>query len=208
MVTNGMKKNALPDEMDQTALIAKLNSGDASAFEYVVGQYHSIMLSVARAIIGEAFADEVVQEAWVSAIKALPHFEGRSSLKTWLLQITSNGAKTRLRRESRQLSLDDGWQAEPDYKFDHRGHRIDDVLQWNIDTPEALLQNDQLRDVIEKTYQRLPPHQRAVLTMCDMEGLEMTEICNILDISASNARVLLHRARTALHHSIEKYQES
>ena len=203
-----MKKNALPDEMDQTALIAKLNSGDASAFEYVVGQYHSIMLSVARAIIGEAFADEVVQEAWVSAIKALPHFEGRSSLKTWLLQITSNGAKTRLRRESRQLSLDDGWQAEPDYKFDHRGHRIDDVLQWNIDTPEALLQNDQLRDVIEKTYQRLPPHQRAVLTMCDMEGLEMTEICNILDISASNARVLLHRARTALHHSIEKYQES
>lgn len=203
-----MKKNALPDEMDQTALIAKLNSGDASAFEYVVGQYHSIMLSVARAIIGEAFADEVVQEAWVSAIKALPRFEGRSSLKTWLLQITSNGAKTRLRRESRQLSLDDGWQAEPDYKFDHRGHRIDDVLQWNMDTPEALLQNDQLRDVIEKTYQSLPPHQRAVLTMCDMEGLEMTEICNILDISASNARVLLHRARTALHHSIEKYQES
>jgi RNA polymerase sigma-70 factor (ECF subfamily) len=203
-----MKKNALPDEMDQTALIAKLNSGDASAFEYVVGQYHSIMLSVARAIIGEAFADEVVQEAWVSAIKALPRFEGRSSLKTWLLQITSNGAKTRLRRESRQLSLDDGWQAEPDYKFDHRGHRIDDVLQWNIDTPEALLQNDQLRDVIEKTYQSLPPHQRAVLTMCDMEGLQMTEICNILDISASNARVLLHRARTALHHSIEKYQES
>ena len=203
-----MKKNALPDEMDQTALIAKLNSGDASAFEYVVGQYHSIMLSVARAIIGEAFADEVVQEAWVSAIKALPRFEGRSSLKTWLLQITSNGAKTRLRRESRQLSLDDGWQAEPDYKFDHRGHRIDDVLQWNMDTPEALLQNDQLRDVIEKTYQSLPPHQRAVLTMCDMEGLEMTEICNILDISSSNARVLLHRARTALHHSIEKYQES
>ena len=203
-----MKKNALPDEMDQTALIAKLNSGDASAFEYVVGQYHSIMLSVARAIIGEAFADEVVQEAWVSAIKALPRFEGRSSLKTWLLQITSNGAKTRLRRESRQLSLDDGWQAEPDYKFDHRGHRIDDVLQWNMDTPEALLQNDQLRDVIEKTYQSLPPHQRAVLTMCDMEGLEMTEICNILDISASNARVLLHRARTELHHSIEKYQES
>jgi RNA polymerase sigma-70 factor (ECF subfamily) len=203
-----MKKNALPDEMDQTALIAKLNSGDASAFEYVVGQYHSIMLSVARAIIGEAFADEVVQEAWVSAIKALPRFEGRSSLKTWLLQITSNGAKTRLRRESRQLSLDAGWQAEPDYKFDHRGHRIDDVLQWSIDTPEALLQNDQLRDVIEKTYQSLPPHQRAVLTMCDMEGLEMTEICNILDISASNARVLLHRARTALHHSIEKYQES
>lgn len=203
-----MKKNAPPEKLDEKALIAKLIAGDAAAFEHIVGQYHSVMLSVARAIIGEAFADEVVQEAWISAIRALPRFEGRAALKTWLLQITSNGAKTRLRRESRQLSLDDGWQAEPDYKFNHRGHRIDDVLQWNLDTPEAMLENEQLREVIESTYQKLPPHQRAVLTLCDMEGMEMTEICNILDISASNARVLLHRARTALHHSIEKYQES
>jgi RNA polymerase sigma-70 factor (ECF subfamily) len=203
-----MKKNASPGQLDEKGLIARLIEGDAAAFEFVVSQYHSTMLSVARAIIGEAFADEVVQEAWVSAIKALPRFEGRASLKTWLLQITSNGAKTRLRRENRQLSLDDGWQAEPDSKFDQRGHRLDDVLPWNIDTPEALLENEQLRSIIENTYQKLPPHQRAVLTMYDMEGIEMTEICNILDISASNARVLLHRARTALHHSIEKYQES
>ncbi|MBD3634243.1 MAG: sigma-70 family RNA polymerase sigma factor [Methylophaga sp.] len=203
-----MEKVAKHEQLDEKALIAKLIEGDAAAFDYVVGRYHSIMLSVARAIIGEAFADEVVQEAWVSAIKALPRFEGRASLKTWLLQITSNGAKTRLRRESRQLSLDDGWQAEPDEKFDKRGHRIDDVLPWNMETPDALLENDQLRQVIENTFQKLPPHQRAVLTMADIEGLEMTEICNILDISSSNARVLLHRARTTLHHSIEKYQES
>ncbi len=203
-----MEKVAKHEQLDEKALIAKLIEGDAAAFDYVVCRYHSIMLSVARAIIGEAFADEVVQEAWVSAIKALPRFEGRASLKTWLLQITSNGAKTRLRRESRQLSLDDGWQAEPDEKFDKRGHRIDDVLPWNMETPDALLENDQLRQVIENTFQKLPPHQRAVLTMADIEGLEMTEICNILDISSSNARVLLHRARTTLHHSIEKYQES
>lgn len=203
-----MEKVAKHEQLDEKALIAELIEGDAAAFDYVVGRYHSIMLSVARAIIGDAFADEVVQEAWVSAIKALPRFEGRASLKTWLLQITSNGAKTRLRRESRQLSLDDGWQAEPDEKFDKRGHRIDDVLPWNIETPDALLENDQLRQVIENTFQKLPPHQRAVLTMADIEGLEMTEICNILDITSSNARVLLHRARTALHHSIEKYRES
>lgn len=203
-----MEKVAKHEQLGEKALIAKLIEGDAAAFDYVVGRYHSIMLSVARAIIGEAFADEVVQEAWVSAIKALPRFEGRASLKTWLLQITSNGAKTRLRRESRQLSLDDGWQAEPDEKFDKRGHRIDDVMPWNMETPDALLENDQLRQVIENTFQKLPPHQRAVLTMADIEGLEMTEICNILDISSSNARVLLHRARTTLHHSIEKYQES
>lgn len=203
-----MKKNHVPAQTDEKALIAKLIEGDGAAFEFVVAQYHSIMLAVSRAIVGEAFADEVVQEAWISAIKALPNFEGRSSLKTWLLHITSNGAKTRLRRESRQLSLDDGWQAEPGNKFDHTGHRIDDVLPWNVDTPEALLENDQLRQVIEHCYQQLPANQRAVLTMYDMESFEMAEICNILDISSSNARVLLHRARTALHHSIDKYRES
>ncbi|EEF78712.1 RNA polymerase sigma factor [Methylophaga thiooxydans] len=203
-----MKKNHASASTDEKTLIAKLIEGDAAAFEFVVTEYHSIMLAVSRAIVGEAFADEVVQDAWISAIKALPNFEGRSSLKTWLLHITSNGAKTRLRRESRQLSLDDGWQAEPGSKFDHTGHRIDDVLPWNVDTPEALLENDQLRQVIEHSYQQLPANQRAVLTMYDMEGFEMTEICNILDLSSSNARVLLHRARTALHHSIDKYRES
>jgi len=203
-----MKKNHSPAKPDEKVLIAALIKGDATAFEFVVAEYHNIMLSVSRAIVGEAFADEVVQEAWISAIKALPKFEGRASLKTWLLHITSNGAKSRLRRESRQLSLDDGWQAEPSSKFDHTGHRINDVLPWNVDTPEALLENDQLRQVIEHCYRQLPANQRAVLTMYDMEGFEMTEVCNILDISSSNARVLLHRARTALHHGIDKYRES
>ncbi|WP_438970071.1 RNA polymerase sigma factor [Methylophaga sp.] len=203
-----MKKNYASTKSDEKALIEGLLNGDAASFEFVVTEYHSIMLSVSRAIVGEAFADEVVQEAWISAIKALPKFEGRSSLKTWLLHITSNGAKTRLRRESRQLSLDDGWEAEPGSKFDHTGHRIDDVLPWNIDTPEALLENEQLKQVIESCYQQLPPNQRAVLTMYDMEGFEMSEVCNILDLSASNVRVLLHRARTAVHHSIDNYRES
>jgi RNA polymerase sigma-70 factor (ECF subfamily) len=203
-----MKKNLSSPDLDEQTLVAKLIDGDAAAFEFVVGQYHNIMLSVARAIVGEAFADEIVQDAWISAIKALPSFEGRSSLKTWLLHITSNGAKSRLRRESRQVSLDDGWESVPADKFDQRGHRLDDVLPWNLDTPEALLENEQLQQMIEQSFQHLPANQRAVLTMYDMEGIGMTEICNILDISASNARVLLHRARTTLHHCIENYQEA
>ena len=203
-----MKKTVSPHKADEKTLISLLLKGDAKAFEYVVSQYHNLMLSVARAIVGEAFADEVVQEAWVSAIKALPKFEQRSSLKTWLLHITSNGAKSRSRRESRQISLDDGWEAVPSDKFDHHGHRLDDIYPWHQETPEALLQNEELQDVIQHCFQQLPANQRAVLTMYDMEGYEMTEICNILDLSASNVRVLLHRARTALHHSIDKYQES
>lgn len=187
-------------------LIQRLIANDSAAFEEVVGDYQNLMISVARAIVGEAFADEVTQDAWMSAIKALPKFEGRSSLKTWLLHIVSNAAKSRLRREKRQLSLDDGWQSESNDKFDHRGHRYDDVLPWEQDTPEALLANSQLSKIIEDCFQKLPPLQRAALTLYDMEGVKMEEVCNILDISASNARVLLHRARTTLHHTIEEYR--
>jgi RNA polymerase sigma-70 factor (ECF subfamily) len=201
-----MKINS--NDTDEEALITDLINGDEKAFELIVSNYHNLMLSVARAIVGEAFADEVVQDAWISAIKALPKFEGRSSLKTWLLHIVSNGAKSRVRRENRMISLDDGWQSVSSDHFDHTGHRIDDVLTWEEATPEALLANDQLQVAIEKTFQSLPPLQRAALTMYDMEGLKMEEVCNILDISASNARVLLHRARTGLHQCIDKFQDN
>lgn len=201
-----MKKNVKLSSADEHSLIRQLINGDAKAFDYVVSQYHGLMLTVARAIVGEAFADEIVQDAWLSAIKALPNFEGRSSLKTWLLQITSNGAKTRFKREQRQVSLDDGWESVPHDKFDERGHRLDNILPWDEETPDALLENEQLRIVIETSFRQLPANQRAMLTMYDMEGLEMSEICNILDISSSNARVLLHRARTTLHHKIEEYR--
>jgi RNA polymerase sigma-70 factor (ECF subfamily) len=203
-----MKKISSAPKKDEKNLIQQLIAGDAAAYEFMVSEYHGLMLSVARAIIGEAFADEVVQDAWISAIKALPDFQARSSLKTWLLQITSNGAKTRLRRERRQISLDDGWEAVSSDKFDHTGHRIEDVLPWDMDTPDALLENTQLQSVIDACYQSLPPNQRAVLTMYELEGIEMKEICNILDLSSSNVRVLLHRARASLHQSIEKYRES
>lgn len=203
-----MKKNITPSRKDERILIKRLIEGEAQAFDFVVAEYHNIMLSVARAIVGEAFADEVVQEAWISAIKALPKFEGRSSLKTWLLHIVSNGAKSRVRRENRQISLDDGWKSVPADKFDHTGHRFDDVFAWENETPEALLANEQLKTIIDHAFQQLPAIQRAVLSMHELENIKMDEICNILDITSSNARVLLHRARTTLHHSIEKYQDN
>ncbi len=194
-------------ELDEKTLITDLINGNEKAFELIVSSYHNLMLSVSRAIVGEAFADEVVQDAWISAIKALPKFEGRSSLKTWLLHIVSNGAKSRVRRENRMISLDDGWQSVSSDKFDNTGHRLDEILPWEEATPETLLANDQLQAAIEETFQNLPALQRATLTMYDMEGLKMEEVCNILDISASNARVLLHRARTCLHQCIDTFQD-
>ena len=168
---------------NEQILIQRLLDGEKSAFNQVVTDYHNVMLSVARAIVGEAFADEVVQEAWMSALKALSKFEGRSSLKTWLLHIVSNGAKSRLRRESRHSSLDEGWQNGGSDRFDNNGHWSAPPLPWHTDSPEALLASDQLRNVIEECFQKLPAPQRAALTMYDMEGIEMEEICNILNIS-------------------------
>ena len=204
-----MIKNIFKSQRDnENTLIQNLVAGDPLAFEYVVAEYHNLMLSVARAIVGDSIADEVVQEAWISAIKALPKFEGRSSLKTWLVQIVSNGAKSRVRRENRYTPLDDGWEAVPSDKFDQTGHRIDDVLPWETATPEALLANTQLQEVIEQAFQALPAMQRAAITMIDMEGYKIDEVCNILDISSSNARVLLHRARVAVHDAIEQHQDN
>lgn len=204
-----MVKNIFKSLRDnENTLIQNLIAGDANAFEYVVEEYHNLMLSVARAIVGESIADEVVQEAWISAIKALPKFEGRSSLKTWLVQIVSNGAKSHIRRENRYTSLDDGWEAVASDKFDHTGHRIENILPWETATPDAILANTQLQHVIEQAFRALPAMQRSVMTMVDMEGFKIDEVCNILEISSSNARVLLHRARVAIHAAIEHYQDN
>ncbi|MDX1572545.1 MAG: sigma-70 family RNA polymerase sigma factor [Methylophaga sp.] len=194
---------------DEQLLIQALLAGESAAFECLIGRNHNRMLAVARGIIGEAFADEVVQDAWLSAIKALPEFAGRSSLSTWLLQITANGAKSRLRREKRHQSLDEGWQHQDhDDRFDASHHWREELSQWELNTPEAIAENAELSVIIERAFSQLPPMQQAVIDLYDLQQIPMPEICNILDISASNARVLLHRARSAIQQKIAHYQDA
>ena len=203
-----MQKTPKPPFDDEQLLIGALLAGDAQAFEWLVAQYHNRMLTVARSIIGDAFAEEVVQDAWLSAIKALPAFAGRSSLTTWLIQITANGAKSRLRREKRNVSLDEGWQQQDDDdRFNSKAHWRQSISQWELATPEAIAENAELSALIEQAFAGLPPMQQAVLTLYDLQQTPMPEICNILDISASNARVLLHRARSTIQQQITQYQD-
>lgn len=201
-----MRKTFKSKRDHENVLIEKLIQGDAKSFEHVVEEYHNIMVSVARAIVGESIADEVVQDAWISAIKALPKFERRSSLKTWLLQIVSNGAKSRIRRENRYIPLATDHDASQQDDFDHRGHRVNALNYWDDATPESIVANEDLKQLIEESFQALPALQRATLTMIDIEDMKLEQVCNILDITASNARVLLHRARVAIHRDIDKYQ--
>ncbi len=160
--------------------------------------------------MGEKIADEVVQEAWLSALRAIGKFEKRSSLKTWLLRIVANEGKTRLRKENRMTSLEALTAEDPNIvnRFDDRGHWSPGPSQWHADTPEALLTTDELKACMDQLIESLPDLQGATLNLREKQGYSLDEICNILDVSKSNARVLLHRARTKLFRCIDHFQET
>lgn len=218
-MANVLAQTASSSSSDQAALnraseasfLLLLQQGDQQAFSDLVRKYHGQLQVVARAIIGPSLAEEVVQEAWVSAYKAVHKFEGRSSLKTWLYTIVSNGAKTRLRKESRQVRFKDD-EDQDSYlsgeRFATDGHWSNPPPSWDVDTPEQLLQEEQLQACIEQTLLLLPPQQKAAFTLRDIDQQPLDDICNILDTSNSNTRVLLHRARLKLMQVVDRYRET
>lgn len=201
-----MSKEPLPPEKE---LVEGLKNNDSALFERVVKEYHSSMFAVAYAIAGQAIADEVVQEAWVSAINAMDKFEGRSALKSWLIRITANEAKSRLRKESKSVSLDavdENWAT--DTRFTPNGHWAYANPEWDISSPDELLSARELQDCVNKHMDKLPQNQQQILNLRDVGGLDMDIICNILDITASNARVLLHRGRDKVQQVVARFQRT
>jgi len=193
--------------LTEQQILEKLLAGDEIVFQQIFKQYHSAMQAVAYAIAGPVIADGVVQEAWFSALRAMPKFEGRSSLKSWLIRIVANEAKTRRRKENRSVSLEaiqDTWATDP--RFSENSHWKNPSSQWHGDTPEDLLVADELKDCIEKHLALLPENQLAALRLRDAGGLSMDDLCNILDVSSSNVRVLLHRARDKVLKVIDHFQ--
>ena len=190
-------------------LILQLLAGDERAFAQVVNAYNPIMVHLARTIVGDAIADEIAQEAWMAVIKALPKFERRSSLKTWILRIVSNCAKSRLRHESRSINMDlsddSGHMVDP-ANFKRDGHWQSPPNMWHADTPDSILASTELREHIDNTLRQLPPLQQASIALRDMQGMDMESICKILEVSESNGRVLIHRARSQLREAIDQYQ--
>jgi RNA polymerase sigma-70 factor (ECF subfamily) len=195
---------------DEKKLIQALLVQDEAAFNYIVTSMYSQLVVIARAIAGTSIADEVVQEAWVSVLRALPKFEGRSSLKTWVSRIVANEAKKRLKKESRNISMD-SFSGEDDTfleRFNSKGNWIRPPVNWDMDTPEEILEVKQLKSCIDATVKILPEKQKAVFMLRDMENYTLEQICNILELSDSNVRVLLHRARHKLFEIIEHFQET
>jgi len=203
-----------PDS-DEARLIRRLRDGDERAFEALVEQHYSTMLAVARTYVrSRAVAEEVVQEAWLGVLKGLERFEGRSSLKTWIMRIVANTAMTRGAREARSVPFStlapQGEEAavEPERfrgpEDGFPGHWRGYPADWQSLPDEALL-GQETRGVIMRAIDELPEAQRAVITLRDVTGCSAEEVCSVLDVSEGNQRVLLHRARSRVRSALERH---
>lgn len=198
--------------LDEAALVEALRRGDEDAFVTLVDRYHGALVRTALLYVRDrAIAEDVAQEAWIGALQGIDRFEGRSALATWLFRIVSNKAKTRGKREARSIAFSELGGPEDDDSAVERalagdtgglagGNTPDD---WsNLD--DRLVTAESLA-VVEAAIAELPERQRQVILLRDVEGWESDTVCNALDISASNQRVLLHRARTKVRQALEDY---
>lgn len=183
--------------VEEQELLEQLRAGDEAAFAMLVRTYQTRMLRLARGFVpNQVVAEEVVQDTWLGVVRGLDRFEGRSSVSTWLFTILVNRAKTAGQRERRHRSandLDESYEAVE--RFDAGG-------AW-APAPDAWAEEAEDRVAAEKLAARaracldeLPPTQREVVLLRDVEGLAAAEVCSVLGISDANQRVLLHRGRS------------
>jgi RNA polymerase sigma-70 factor, ECF subfamily len=189
-----------------------LRAREEAAFAALVAEHGPSMLRLAQMFVrNRAVAEEVVQEAWLGVLRGIDRFEGRSSLKTWIFRILTNAAKRRAERERRTVPFsalgDDEAAVDPD-RFQHggrwAGHWSSPPSPWDL--PEGRLLAAELQSVVEQAIAQLPPAQATVLTMRDLVGFDSDDVCHVLELSESNQRVLLHRARSKVRRALEDYQ--
>lgn len=201
---------SLPPDEDAPLLDA-LRAGDERAFAALVDKYGPSLLRLAQLYVSSrAVAEEVVQETWLAVLTGIERFEGRSSLKTWLFRILTNKAKTRGQREGRTLPFSS---LASDGDEDQTAVAVERFARggaWATPprgVPEERLLAGETRARVEQAISALPPNQRAVITLRDVEGLSAEEACNVLGLSETNQRVLLHRARAKVRTALERYLE-
>jgi RNA polymerase sigma-70 factor (ECF subfamily) len=205
------------ESQEELRLVAALRAGDEDAFMRLVDMYGPSLLKIALMYVSSrAVAEEVVQETWLGVLNGIDRFEGRSSFKTWLFRILTNIAKTRGVRESRSIPFSSHFDAasapgEPAVDPERfLGPGQARAGAWSLaptrwETPEESLASGETRDVILAAIDALPGAQREVVTMRDVLGFGSQEVCNALDITDTNQRVLLHRGRSKVRAALEQY---
>ncbi|HEX5949557.1 MAG TPA: sigma-70 family RNA polymerase sigma factor [Actinomycetota bacterium] len=198
------------------AIVERLRAGDETAFMMLVEQHQAGMLRIARMYVSSrAVAEEVVQEAWLGIVKGLERFEGRSSLRTWMYRIVANIAKTRARAEGRSVpfsslagdeerasAIDASWFQDETGRYpEHWGAP---PSPWKA-IPEERLVGHETLERIGRAIDSLPPTQAEVIRLRDVLGWTSEEVRNALDLSETNQRVLLHRARSRVRRELHDY---
>ncbi len=203
--------------VDDLELVERARGGDEEAFALLVRRYSPMLLRLARMYVPtDALAEDVVQETWVAVVRGLERFEGRSSFKTWLFRILTNRAKTRGVREHRSIPFasigshppsdedgDEGPSVDP-ARFTSEGAWTSAPADWR-DDPETALDSAEALRVAREAIAELPERQKIVITLRDLEGLSSDEVRNVLDVTETNQRVLLHRARTKVRKALEDW---
>jgi RNA polymerase sigma-70 factor (ECF subfamily) len=188
---------------DEAELVRRLKRGDEEAFMVLVEHHQATMKRLARAFVrSPELADEVVQDAWLGALRGMEQFAGRSSLRTWLLTILVNRARSSGVREQRSVAIGDAGPAVDASRFDAGGAWMSPPRHWVEESEERLLA-ESLAPRIWAAVDGLPDRQREVLVLRDVDGLTSDEVCTVLDISEGNQRVLLHRGRSGLRAALE-----
>jgi len=205
--------------VDEGALVDALRQGDRAAFATLVDANSPWMMRIALShLSSRASAEDAVQEAWLSCLRGIDGFEGRSALKTWLFVIVTNCARKRAERDARSIPFSElvrreaeSIEPEPleDRFFDDSHPRWPGG--WTTTSrgwePEQRLLAGEVSARIEAAAEGLPEGQRAVFLLRDVEGWSSEDVCNALEISGSNQRVLLHRARQSIRAALETYLE-
>lgn len=204
---------------DDEALVGGLRDRDEAAFAALLDRYDPMLRRIARRFVSsDAVAEDVVGDTWVAVITGIDRFEGRSSLRTWLVRILSNQAITRGTRDTRQIPFS---AIGPPEEAERRGgFRADEFApdddprwprHWAVDVgdwghrPQDHALGSEVIDTVRRAANDLPIQQRAVFVLHDIEQLTSAEVCEALDVSESNQRVLLHRARARVRAALDTY---
>jgi RNA polymerase sigma-70 factor, ECF subfamily len=201
---------------DETTLIDAIKRRDELAFVQLVERYQAPLLRLALLYARtRAVAEEVVQDTWLGVLQGIDGFERRSSFKTWLFRILVNRARTRAAREGRMVPLSadetavvsqeasvpaDRFLGPEHPEWPH--HWLVPPKAWSPE--EALLTRETLA-FVGRAIAELPPAQREVITLRDIQGWTAEEVCNVLEITETNQRVLLHRARSRVRGALERH---
>ncbi len=183
-----------PERDIDAQLVERVQAGDKRAFELLVSKYERRVLRlIGRLIRDPAEMEDVAQEAFIKAYRAIPQFRGDSAFYTWLYRIAVNTAKNHLATQGRRPKpIGDFHSGEEGESFD-----VEDVVE-DINTPDAVLHSRQVAETVNAAIEALPEDLRAAITLREIEGLSYEEIAQAMDCPIGTVRSRIFRAREAI----------